>query len=87
MTDNSELSTRSAQTSASGSASPHGKSGRDRIMSAMPWLSLAISAIWLVVIFVTDLPAWPLALWIAISLGPLTVLRSRFGRTSEVPAG
>lgn len=35
-----------------------------------------MSALWAVVIFVTDQLAWPLALWIATTLGPLTYLRT-----------
>lgn len=44
-----------------------------RIMSAISLLWLALCAIWLAVIFVTDLPAWPLPIWIAVTLGPITV--------------
>ena len=48
----------------------------DRI--AIAWLVLSLA--WAVVIFVTDAPAWPLALWIATTLGPLAVLRNRAAR-------
>lgn len=77
----------SPQPSTSGSASLHAKSGRERIMSAIPWLWLALSAFWAVAIFVTDQPAWTLAIWIATTLGPLAALRSRLSRTSELEAG
>lgn len=43
----------------------------------IPWLWLGLSMAWAVVIFVTDQLAWPLALWIATTVGPLTLLRSR----------
>lgn len=45
--------------------------------SLIPWLWLGLSMAWAVVIFVTDQLAWPLALWIATTVGPLTLLRSR----------
>lgn len=48
-----------------------------RTLQALPWLWLAMSLLWAVVIIVTDQPAWPLALWIATTLGPLTYLRFR----------
>ena len=41
---------------------------------AVPWLWLAMSLAWAVVIIVTDELAWPLALWIATTVGPLTYL-------------
>lgn len=47
-----------------------------RTLQALPWLWLAMSLLWAVVIIVTDQLAWPLALWIATTLGPLTYLRS-----------
>ena len=43
----------------------------------LPSLWLSLSAAWGVVIFVTDQPAWPLALWTAITLGPLVALGTR----------
>lgn len=49
-------------------------------MRALPWLWLALTATWLAIIFVTGQPAWPLPLWIALTLG----LWSRFDRTSEL---
>ncbi len=36
-----------------------------------------MSAAWAVVIVVTDRLAWPLALWIATTLGPLTAMQAR----------
>jgi hypothetical protein len=52
---------------------------------ALPFLWLALSILWAAVIFVTDEPAWVLALWIATTLGPLTALRAR-RRKSEAAA-
>ncbi len=48
-----------------------------RLLNALPWLWLwlGLSAAWAVVIFVTDQLAWPLALWIATTVGPLTALK------------
>ncbi len=42
---------------------------------AFTWLGLSL--LWAVVIIVTDALAWPLALWIATTVGPLTWLRNR----------
>ncbi len=53
---------------------------------AVPWLWLALSALWAVVIIVTDLAAWPLALWIATTLGPLTYLQ-RSGSKGSITRG
>ena len=50
---------------------------RARLLNALPWLWLGLSAVWAVVILVTDELAWPLALWIATTVGPLTALRTR----------
>jgi hypothetical protein len=47
---------------------------RGRLRQAVPWLWLAMSLAWAVVIIVTDELAWPLALWIATTVGPLTYL-------------
>lgn len=49
---------------------------------AVPWLWLALSALWAVVIIVTDQVAWPLALWIATTVGPLTYLQHSGSRGS-----
>lgn len=47
---------------------------RHRLQRALPWLWLAMSMLWAVVILVTDALAWPLAIWIATTLGPLTYI-------------
>lgn len=47
---------------------------RGRLRQVIPWLWLAISLLWAVVIIVTDELGWPLALWIATTVGPLTYL-------------
>lgn len=49
---------------------------RSRLHQALPWLWLALSLLWAVVIIVTDELAWPLALWVATTVAPLTYLRS-----------
>ena len=49
---------------------------RARLLNALPWLWLGMSAAWAVVIFTTDQLAWPLALWIATTVGPLTALKT-----------
>lgn len=48
--------------------------GRSRLRRYLPLLWLTMSACWAVVIVVTDQVAWPLALWVATTLGPLTVI-------------
>jgi len=50
---------------------------RAHLLNALPWLWLGMSAAWVVVIFITDQLAWPLALWIATTVGPLTALKTR----------
>jgi hypothetical protein len=50
---------------------------RARLLNALPWLWLGLSAVWAVVIVVTDQLAWPLAVWIATTVGPLTAMRIR----------
>ena len=52
-------------------------------LNARLWLWLGLSAVWAVVIFATDQVAWPLALWIATTVGPLTVLKSRLDPNSD----
>lgn len=47
-----------------------------RLRQVVPWLWLAMSLLWAVVIVVTDQLAWPLALWVATTVGPLTYLRN-----------
>ncbi|KAA3636432.1 MAG: hypothetical protein DWP92_09520 [Armatimonadetes bacterium] len=49
----------------------------------LPWLWLGFSMAWAVVIFVTDQLAWPLAMWIATTVGPLTYLQTRSRPTSS----
>lgn len=44
-----------------------------------------MSLAWVIVIIVTDQLAWPLALWIATTVGPLTYLRNS-KQQSEQPA-
>lgn len=45
-----------------------------RFVRIVPWLWLALTLSWGVIIAVTNRPAWELALWIAATLGPLTSL-------------
>lgn len=45
--------------------------------TVLPLAWLAMSAAWAVVIIVTEYPAWPLALWIATTVGPLTAIGRR----------
>lgn len=47
---------------------------RNRWRKVLPWLWLSMSLLWAVVIIVTDHLAWPLAAWIATTVGPLTYL-------------
>ena len=54
-----------------------GSSRRTHVLRALPWLWLGLSAGWAIVIFATDQLAWPLALWIATTLGPLTARTKR----------
>ena len=56
---------------------------RNNVQRAIPFLWLALSAGWLVVLFVTDIPAWPLAIWIATTLGPLSALQRKAAAPSE----
>ncbi len=62
------------------------RNSRARLTTALPWLWVTLSALWAVIIFTTDQLAWPLALWIATTLGPLTALRSRLNRSAEPTA-
>jgi hypothetical protein len=50
---------------------------RSTLLRALPFAWLALSAAWAAVIFVTDQMAWPLALWIATTVGPLTAIERR----------
>ena len=56
---------------------------RHRLVSVLPWMWLGLSAAWAVVIFATDRPAWPLALWIATTVGPLTALKTRLDPNTD----
>jgi hypothetical protein len=57
---------------------------RGRLRKVVPWLWLAMSLAWAVVIIVTDELAWPLALWVATTVGPLTCLtRSEPNRSRD----
>ncbi len=47
-----------------------------QLRKVVPWLWLAMSLAWAVVIVVTDELAWPLALWIATTVGPLIYLNN-----------
>lgn len=51
---------------------------RGPLVNTLPWVWLGLSAVWAVVILATDQVAWPLALWIATTVGPLTALKTRF---------
>ncbi len=58
---------------------------RTHLVNALPWLWLGLSAGWAVVIFATDQLAWPLALWIATTVGPLTALKTRLDSQAGHP--
>ncbi len=47
------------------------------VSGILPWLWLGLSVVWAVVIIVTEQLAWPLALWIATTLGPLAAIGAR----------
>ena len=57
--------------------STNSQNSREKILTAVPWVWVALAAIWAVVIFTTDEGGGPLAIWIAITLGPIAVLQSR----------
>ncbi len=64
------------------------KSDREKILTALPWLWVGLAALWAVVIFTTDEGGGgPLAIWIAITLGPIAVLQSRLhqAKTDQQP--
>lgn len=56
---------------------------RTRVLASLPWLWLGLSAAWAIVIFATDEVAWPLALWIATTVGPLTALKTRLDPNTD----
>ena len=58
---------------------------RSHLVNALPWLWLGLSAAWAVVIVATDQLAWPLALWIATTVGPLSALKTRLGSQAGLP--
>ena len=60
---------------------------RTRLVNALPWLWLGMSAAWAVVIFTTDQLAWPLALWVATTVGPLTAIKTRLDSQVGPPRG
>jgi hypothetical protein len=53
---------------------------RPAALRALPWLWLALTAIWLAVVIVAELPAWTLAIWIATTVGSVTMLQARLKR-------
>lgn len=59
------------------------RSARRRDLKPLAYGWLALSLLWAGVIVVTGVPAWTLALWIATTLGPLTLLRSRIDTSSH----
>ncbi len=50
---------------------------RSTLRRILPFAWLGLSAAWAAVIFVTDHLAWPLALWIATTVAPLTAIERR----------
>jgi hypothetical protein len=56
---------------------PSGPHRRSTLQRVVPGAWLALSATWAAVIVVTDQVAWPLAIWIATTLGPLTAIERR----------
>lgn len=50
---------------------------RTVVLRMLPFAWLALSAVWAVVVVVTDQVAWPLAIWIATTVGPLTAIDRR----------
>lgn len=64
-------------------AHPAGGARDGRLRKALPWLWLGLSAAWAAVIFITDQVAWPLALWVATTLGPLTALNKRLDTKTD----
>ncbi|MDW3214735.1 MAG: hypothetical protein R8G01_12095 [Ilumatobacteraceae bacterium] len=56
---------------------------RTRVVASLPWMWLGLSAAWAIVIFATDEVAWPLALWIATTVGPLTALKTRLDPNTD----
>jgi len=50
---------------------------------AMAWL--AITFLWVIVIFATDLLAWPIVIWIATTIGPIKALGESHKKLTEQP--
>lgn len=40
-----------------------------RPFDTVAWIWLGLAAAWLIVLIITDLPVWPLAIWLALSFG------------------
>jgi hypothetical protein len=59
---------------------PPGPHRRSTLQRVVPFAWLALSATWVAVIVVTDQVAWPLTIWIATTLGPLTAIERRHRR-------
>lgn len=64
-------------------ARDHRSASRRRNLRPLALARLALSLTWAGVIIVTDALAWPLALWVATPLAPLTLLRERI----DYPSG
>lgn len=50
---------------------------RSAMLRVLPVAWLALSVAWVTVILVTDQVAWPLALWVATTLVPVTAIERR----------
>ncbi len=51
--------------------------GLRRHRRSVAFLWMVLNIMWLAALFVTDLPAWTLAIWIAATVGPIIALRAR----------
>ena len=54
-------------------------SGSNRLRDSLSWLWLGLTALWLVLVLVTDQPGWPLVIWIATTILPIGMLARRDG--------
>lgn len=61
----------------------HERPRRSLLLRFLPVVWLALSAVWVVVVIVTDRPAWPLAIWIAITIVPVTATERRQRRRAD----
>ncbi len=62
------------------------ESGREKLLSALPWLWVGLVVLWAVVFFATGHTGGPLAIWIAITLGPIAVLQNRLNaKVDQMP--